>query len=116
MPPKRKRAAAKDKDEVSLGKMTKETPKSSEAEETTENAQKEKLDYHHWYCELAPRALTAITYQFHCVQEVIDSDSVLDSIHLVMWLATYVDVLHKMYIMIQQIEDLTSKWQTSDKQ
>ena len=83
MPPKRKRAAAKDKDEVSPGKKTKETPESSEAEETTENAQKEKLDYHHWYSELAPRALTTITYQFDSVQDVIDCDGVMDSIQLV---------------------------------
>ena len=57
MTTKRKRAAAKEKDEVSIGKKTKETPKSSGAEETTENAQKDKLDYNHWYCGIAPKSI-----------------------------------------------------------
>ena len=87
----RKRAVAKDKDEISPGKKTKETLESSEAEETMKNAQKEKVNYHYWYSEFAPRALTAITYEFDGVQDVINN------IQKIRYLAEYVDVLHRMY-------------------
>ena len=90
---------AKDKDEVSPGKKTKETLESSEAEETIENAEKEKVNYHYWYSEFAPRALTAITYEFDGVQDVIViyCDGVINNIQKIRYLAEYVDVLHRMY-------------------
>ena len=84
--------------------------------ETMENAKEESVDYSKFYSKFNPRALNVIMDEFEGIQDVLDNFSMGMEMDRIRQLAEYVDDLQKMFTVIQQIEDLTSKRMASDKQ
>ena len=93
-----------------------ETPESSEAGKTMENAQEKSVDYSKFYSKFNPRALNVIMDEFEGIQDVLDNFSMGMEMDRIRQLAEYVDDLQKMFTVMQQIEDLTSKRMASDEQ
>ena len=103
MPTKRKGAAAEDKSEVQPAKKTKE----------------KSMDYSKFYRRIvSPTTWYNISEQIGALQDGLECDD----FNLYGWreeirvLANYIDLLLKMFNLIQHMEDLTSKGMTSDKQ
>ena len=84
--------------------------------ETMENAQEESVDYSKFYSKFNPRASNVIMDEFEGIQDVLDNFSMGMEMDRIRQLAEYVDDLQKMFTVMQQIEDLTSKRMASDKQ
>ena len=83
---------------------------------TMENTQEESVDYSKFYSKFNPRALNVIMDEFEGIQDVLDNFSMGIEMDRIRQLAEYVDDLQKMFTVMQQIEDLTSKRMASDKQ
>ena len=67
--------------------------------------------------QCCPRVLKTIMDEFEVIQNMIDGASGLSTeIQSVKHLAAYVDALHKILTMVQQLENINSKGMASEKQ
>ena len=96
------------------GEKANKTPKSTEADETMENAQEESVDYKKFYNEFIPRALNTIRDKFDFIQDRIDKHGMVSQIENIRSVTGYIDMLQKMLILVQQIEMKDRRKQKND--
>ena len=88
--------------------------KGKEAEETTENAQEESVDYNKFYSKFIHRALDTIGDKFDIIQNRIDNHGVFSQIEKTRSITGYIDMLQKMLSLVQQIEEKDKKKKKND--
>ena len=86
------------------GEKAEETAESSEAEETTENVQGS-VDYNKFYSKFIQRALDTIRDKFDFIQNHIDNHGVFSQIEKIRSITGYIDMLQKIFTVVQQIEE-----------
>ena len=87
------------------GEKADKTPEHSEAEETTENAQEESVDYNKFYSKFIQRALYTIGNKFDIIQNCVDKHGVLSQIEKIRSMTEYMGMLQKVLTLLQQLGD-----------
>ena len=87
----------------------------AEAKNTMENTQEESVVYNKFYSDFTPRALNTIGIHFDLIQRKFDDYYTIQSeIGNIRLFAEYIDMLQKMFSLVQQMEGIDKKEKKND--
>ena len=88
--------------------------KGEKVEETTENVQEESVDYNEFYSKFIKRTLDTIRGKFDLIQNCIDNHGVFSQIERIRDITGYIDMLQKIFTLVQQIEEKDKRKKKND--
>ena len=100
-------------DREMVGPPPKKT-KGEKAEETTENVHEESVDYNKFYSKFIHRALDTTGDKFDLIQNCIDNHGVFSQIEKIRSITGYIDMLQKIFTLVQQIEEKDKRRKKND--